>query len=85
MRSAWLLTALDAYPQVDESQLRAWMEEYADLDVCAEVYLRLAERMQREDEPAKRLALLREGIKRYPHYNRINALKNEEKEILAPR
>ena len=85
MRSAWLLTALDAYPQVDESQLRAWMVEYADIDVCAEVYLRLAERMQQEDEPAKRLALLREGIKRYPHYNRINALKNEEKEILAPR
>ena len=85
MRSAWLLTALDACPQADESQLRAWMKEYADLDVCAEVYLRLAERMQREDEPAKRLALLREGIKRYPHYNRINALKNEENEILAPR
>ncbi len=85
MRSAWLLTALDAYPQVDESQLRAWMVEYADIDVCAEVYLRLAERMQQQDEPAKRLALLREGIKRYPNYNRINALKNEEKEILAPR
>ena len=85
MRSAWLLTALDAYPQVDESQLRAWMVEYADIDVCAEVYLRLAERMQQQDEPAKRLALLREGIERYPNYNRINALKNEEKEILAPR
>ncbi len=84
MRSAWLLTALDAYPQADESELRAWMEEYADLDVCAEVYLRLAESMQREDEPAKRLSLLREGIKRYPNYNRINALKNEEKEVLSP-
>ena len=85
MRSAWLLTALDAYSQADEKQLRTWMKEYGDLDVCAEVYLRLAQWMLREDEPAKRLALLREGIKRYPHYNRINALKNEEKEILAPR
>ncbi len=84
MRSAWLLTALDAYPQADEKQLRTWMKEYGDLDVCAEVYLRLAQWMLREDEPAKRLALLREGIKRYPHYNRINALKNEEKEILSP-
>lgn len=84
MRSAWLLTALDAGPQADESQLRAWMKEYADLDVCAEVYLRLAEIMQRQDEPARRLAVLREGIDRYPHYNRINALKNEEREILAP-
>ena len=84
MRSAWLLTALDAYPQADEKQLRTWMKEYGDLDVCAEVYLRLAQWMLREDEPVKRLALLREGIKRYPHYNRINALKNEEKEILSP-
>ena len=84
MRSAWLLTALDAYPQADEKQLRGWMKEYEDLDVCAEVYLRLAQWMQREDEPAKRLALLREGIARYPRYNRINALKNEEKEILLP-
>ena len=84
MRSAWLLTALDAYPQADEKQLRTWMKEYGDLDVCAEVYLRLAQWMLRDDEPAKRLALLREGIKRYPHYNRINALKNEENEILSP-
>ena len=84
MQSAWLLTALDAYPQADEKLLRTWMKKYGDLDVCAEVYLRLAESMQREDEPAKRLALLREGIKRYPHYNRINALKNKEKEILSP-
>ena len=83
MRPAWLLTALDAYPQADEKQLRAWMKEYADLDVCAEVYLRLANWMLREDEPSKRLTLLREGINRYPRYNRINALKNEEKEILA--
>ena len=85
MRSAWLLTALDAYPQADEKQLRQWMKEYSDLDVCAEVYLRLSRWMLRENNPAERLALLREGIKRYPQYNRINALKNEECEILSPR
>ena len=85
MRSAWLLTALDTSPQADEALLRTWMKEYEDLDVCAEVYLRLAQWILRKDEPAKRLALLREGIRRYPHYNRINALKNEEKAILAAR
>ena len=85
MRSAWLLTALDAYPQADEKQLREWIKEYGDLDVCVEVYLRLAQQMLRDDQPAERLALLREGIRRYPNYNRINALKNEEREILAPR
>ena len=85
MRSAWLLTALDANPQADNKQLREWMQEYGDLDVCAEVYLRLARWMLRDNNPAERLALLREGIKRYPQYNRINALKNEEREILLPR
>ena len=85
MRPAWLLTALDTYPQADEKQLREWMQEYGYLDVCAEVYLRLAQWMLRENNPAERLALLREGIKRYPQYNRINALKNEEYEILSPR
>ena len=85
MRSAWLLTALDANPQADDKQLREWMQEYGDLDVCAEVYLRLVLWMLRDNNPAERLALLREGIKRYPQYNRINALKNEEREILLPR
>ena len=85
MRSAWLLTVLDAYPQADEKLLRGWMAEYGDLDVCAEVYLRLAQRMTDDSKPAECLALLREGIRRYPHYNRINALKNEEREILSPR
>ena len=85
MRSAWLLTALDANPQADDKQLREWMQEYGDLDVCAEVYLRLSRWMLRDNNPAERLALLREGIKRYPQYNRINALKNEEREILLPR
>lgn len=85
MRSAWLLTALDANPQADDKQLREWMQEYGDLDVCAEVYLRLVRWMLRDNNPAERLALLREGIKRYPQYNRINALKNEEREILSPR
>ena len=85
MRSAWLLTALDAYPQADEKQLREWMKEYADLDVCAEVYLRLTNLLRASNVPAERLALLQEAIRRYPHYNRINALKNEEQEILLPR
>lgn len=84
-REAWLLTALEAEPDAGEARLREWIKEYGDLDVCAEVYLRLAQWMLREDCPAERLALLREGIARYPRYVRINALKNEEREILSPR
>lgn len=85
MRKAWLLTSLDASPRADEAMLRQWMEEYADLDVCAEVYLRLDALLQRKNEPAERLVLLREAINRYPRYSRINALKNKVNEILAPR
>ena len=84
MRSAWLLTALDAYPQADEHQLRGWMKEYADLDVCAEVYLRLVNRHPKLKEQ-ERYNLLQEAIRRYPRYNRINALKNEVQQILRPR
>lgn len=85
MRKAWLLTSLNASPHADEAMLRQWIEEYADLDVCAEVYLRLDALLQRKNEPAERLALLREAINRYPRYDRINALKNKMNEILAPR
>ena len=84
MRSAWLLTALDAYPQADEKCLRTWIKEYGDLDICAEVYLRLATNRLYQDKPAERLAILREGIARYPDYSRINVLKNAEHEILTP-
>ena len=83
MRSAWLLTALDAYPQADEKQLREWMQEYSDLDVCAEVYLHLVNRIPRLEEK-ERLALLREAIARYPRYYRINVLKNQERNLLSP-
>ena len=84
-RSAWLLTALDADSGADEAKLRTWIKEYGDWDVCAEVYIRLAQRMAHEDNPAERLEVVREGIRRYPNYNRVNVLKNMEKEILSPR
>lgn len=82
-RPAWLLTALDAFPFADEAQLKSWLKEYNDLEVCAEVYQRLASEYIWRDYP-RALALLREAINRYPHYTRINALKNMEKELLLP-
>ena len=84
MRSAWLLTALDAYP-FDVKQQQKWIVEYGDLDVCAEVYLNLSGRLYQDMEASERLELLREGIKRYPRYYRINALKAMEKRMTLPR
>ena len=82
-RSAWLMIALDAYPDATEEQLRQWIAEYGDLDVCAEVYLRLTKR--HEMKIKEKVDLLREAIKRYPDYAGINALKNEEKALTAPK
>ena len=84
MREAWLLTALDAFPDANRETLLEWMKEYGDLDVCAEVYLRFSQTGHLASKPAERLALLREGIARYAHYDRINALKKEEQLILSP-
>lgn len=86
-RSAWLLTALDAAEPdgAKEEQLRAWIQEYGDVEVCAEVYRKLGGIVGvLKKNPAEQLALLREAIKRYPHYERVNMLKNIEQEILAP-
>ncbi len=84
MRSAWLLTALDAYPQASEKQLREWMKEFGDLEVCAGVYLRLATILKWEERLVESLSTLREGIGRYPHYEGISFLKNMEQEIQKP-
>lgn len=83
-RSAWLLTALDAFPEASDVQLKGWIKDYGDLDVCAEVYLCLANLLQRKNELVECVDLLRKGIARYPDYERINALKNEERNILRP-
>lgn len=83
-RSAWLLTMLEATPNADEEQLRTWIKEYARLDVCAEVYIRLAQRMAHSAHPAERLEVVQAGIRQYPNYSRVNILKNMEREILSP-
>ena len=78
-RAARVLTLIDAYPDASEEQLRQWIKEYGDLDVCAEIYLRLGENTQLKR--TERVSLLREGIKRYPNYIRINLLKEEEQDL----
>ena len=81
-RAAWVLTVIDAYPEAGEEQLRQWIKDYGDLDVCAEMYLRLGKNTQLK--PAERVSLLREGIRRYPNYTRIDLLKKEEENLTSP-
>ena len=65
-------------------QLRAMQEKYASQDVCAEVYIQMAEFSRSRSDLVEALRLAREGIRKYPRYNRIDALKNIEKGILNP-
>ena len=81
-RAAWVLTILDAYPGASEEQLREWIAEYGDLEVCAEIYLRLSQNTQLKR--AERVSLLREAIQRYPNYIRIHLLKKEEQDLTSP-
>ena len=83
-REAWLLTALEMEAYPPEKQLRTWIEEYGDLEVCAEVYAKLADYRYLRDDYMQQLDLLREAIRKYPQYNRINILKNKEMKILSP-
>ena len=82
-RAAWVLTALDAYPDASEKQLRQWIATYGDLDVCAEIYLRLVKK--HDLKKAEKVSLLRKAIGRYPDYPRINALKSEEESLTRPK
>lgn len=66
-------------------QLKAMSEQYASSDVCAEVYIAMAEFGNSEANKVEALRLVREGIGKYPRYDRTNVLRNMEKEILNPR
>ena len=81
-RQAWVLTALEAFPNSDEQQLRKWIASYGDLDVCAEFYLRLAKLLNLET--TEKVRLLREAIRRYSKYDRISNLKSLEQDLTTP-
>lgn len=72
-----------SYPYFE--QLKALSQKYASTDVCAEVYRQMAEYARTCSDQVEALRLVREGIRKYPGYERINALKNIEREILNPR
>ena len=93
-REALLLTALDAYKDMEDLSLtndgkyqqwlRSLIQKYADIEVCAEVYIRLLESPSNEMKLEERLALVRKAIKDYPDYPRINVLKNMEEQLTMP-
>ena len=78
IREGALLLAMDSLDYADrEVTKHDWLrlrDEYADLPLCAEVYLRLS--LQDNDNPARQREWLQQGIDKYPDYPRIVALQN---------
>ncbi len=58
--------------------------QYGEREVIAEAYLEKAGLLKQENQNLKALETLEEGIKRYPRYYRINALKAMQQEIVTP-
>lgn len=69
------------YGKDDRAELLRLREEYADLDECGEVYVKLS---QCEKEDSARVAWLREGIKRYPKWVDVGQLRDQLQGWIAP-
>lgn len=79
MRNAALLLSLDTVGNLRTADWEAAMlkirDEYADLPLCAEVYLRLGT-SHRDQTVFRRREWLQEGIRKYPKYRRKSVLQN---------
>jgi len=69
----------DSDGDTDEQLIR----EYGDLELCCEAYIRLAVKVAGRSK-AQRMELVEEGLRKYPHYKRINALKIVKNELEMP-
>lgn len=66
------------------SLLEKWSREFADLEVCAEVYLRRALLYEQEGDLRKAYQTAEKGWKRYPKAETVKALKGVMERIETP-
>lgn len=64
--------------------LYAMKERFKKSELCGSICMRIASIHHSEEKYKEALAVLREGIRKYPQYGATNALRNLEKEILQP-
>ncbi len=69
------------YGKEDRAELLRLRDKYADLNECGEIYYYLA---FCESKDSAKVALLQEGIKRYPRYVGVDKLKKYLQEIVEP-
>ena len=85
LREATLMLRLDSLSEKGDSEdvLMRLRDDYADLDACAEVYLRLANLYGKKNQ--EREDLLNFALKRYPRSREANAIKNRIAELRSPK
>lgn len=73
-------------PEVDLQVVDSLITVYGDEPLCVELYIEKARRWMNKGEEgyAKALSVCDEGLKRYPNYARINALRNLKAMLLQP-
>lgn len=60
-------------------------ERYAPVDVCAEVYKKMADVALANGFPSQAMRIVRDALQKYPDYDRINLFRQLESDILEPR
>ncbi len=85
MRSAALLMAVDSLldnPKDTYKTLQQMSVEYADLPLCAHVYLFMAQSV--DLTPSQKREILQQGLDKYPKYKNRRALKNALNSLSDP-
>lgn len=63
-------------PEKAVEELRKLAEEYKDLPVCADVYVKLAYAYRMNNQPLKSVEAAREGIEKYPAHEWVSQLRS---------
>ena len=63
-------------PEKAAEELRKLAEEYKDLPVCADVYVKLAHVYRMNNQPLKSVEAAREGIEKYPAHEWVSQLRS---------
>ncbi len=68
----------------EKTMLAEWMEEYADVEVCAAVYVQMTEIFYRDKQFVEAMRTIEEGLKRYPQSEFASDLEVYRRRILSP-
>ena len=66
------------------SALKSLLDEYEDLDVCADVYVKIADTYGRRGELVKKMEVIQAGLKKYPDSKYSYTLKRQMGEVMSP-